>query len=583
MNRPSIIPIIIISSTILITLALLLIIQQYMSHSMSDLNNDKQNKIKILADRLELRLSNAINVIKLSSKNEVMQSTPYSSFISYDLKGIPADMDMPKREIARNLIQVFQDFKYVFYAMPNGDLYITEPFAIQVNNSALNFAFRDWYKGAIQNHDTYVSEVYVSATTKHNVVAISSPVYHDTNSSLAGIWVGVLDINSVKQKLAEENFGKNEHIVIIDHHENLVASNNYDDDFKKIESTSRLKAVDQALTGNSGLEVESISGVHYVIAYDSIPVQNHNWAILSIQPSDDAYHTINEILYPSAIILAVIVAISSISGFIIYKSFRKGKLSSQKLEKLNEELKDKSTKLQEMDRSKEEFSAMISHELKTPLVTISGYAEMLREENGILGSLNNEQVKAVEKISSETAKLERLIGDILDAQKLDLERMKFSKKEFEVDKFLDEQIQIHSNLMNEKKIHFANTTKEKMSLVSDEHRLSQVFANLIKNAVDFVPPHFGSIEINAQRKNGQIAFYVKDNGSGIPEQKQKHLFQRFYQIDTSLKRSHGGTGLGLVICKGIVEALGGKIWIESQPGKGTTVFFTIPENSSSKS
>ena len=133
--------------------------------------------------------------------------------------------------------------------------------------------------------------------------------------------------------------------------------------------------------------------------------------------------------------------------------------------------------------------------------------------------------------------------------------------------------------MDDKNIQFTNTTKEKLKITSDPDRLNQVFANLIKNAVDFVPEN-GKIEINAARKNGDVIFYVKDNGKGIPKEKQDGLFKKFYQIDTSLKRSHGGTGLGLVICKGITEALGGTIWLESEVGKGATFYFKIPSNGS---
>lgn len=272
---------------------------------------------------------------------------------------------------------------------------------------------------------------------------------------------------------------------------------------------------------------------------------------------------------------AIAVILTIITTLVINKKLAE----RQKLERSNIELQIQSQELRDADIAKEEFTTMISHELKTPLVTISGYAEMLKENDSILGPLNGEQIKAVEKISLETAKLERLIGDIMDAQKIDLERMKFNKKEFEVKAFLDEQIEIHSKLMNDKKIRFVNTTKETAVITSDQYRLNQVFANLIKNSVDFVPLN-GSIEINAQRKNGHVVFYVKDNGSGIPKEKQDNLFKKFYQVDTSLKRSHGGTGLGLVICKGIVEALGGKVWLESEIGKGTTIFFTIPKNDS---
>jgi signal transduction histidine kinase len=270
-------------------------------------------------------------------------------------------------------------------------------------------------------------------------------------------------------------------------------------------------------------------------------------------------------------IAAIIVSV--ISTVIINKKLK----DRQKLEQANLELQTESEKLQEIDKTKGELFAMVSHELKTPLVTISGYAEMLRED-GVIGTLNKEQTDAVDTINSQVVKLERLISDVLDAQKMDLKRMKFNKKEFEVDKFMDEQIHTHSKIMVDKKIRFINSNGEKIRLVSDPDRLSQVFANLIKNAVDFVPVNDGRIEINAQSKNGQVVFYVKDNGSGIPKEKQENLFKKFYQIDSSLKRSHGGTGLGLVICKGIVEALEGKIWMESEVGKGTTIWFSIPMN-----
>jgi len=285
-----------------------------------------------------------------------------------------------------------------------------------------------------------------------------------------------------------------------------------------------------------------------------------------------AANTANTIIVGSAI--AIIITI--LSTIILYRKMQQ----RDEIEKTNIDLHFETEKLKERDNAKSELSAMVSHELKTPLVTISGYAEMLREDN-VLGTLNKEQIHAVDTIISQTIKLERLISDIMDAQKMDLKKMKYNKREFDIDAFMNEQIQIHSKLMDEKKIHFVNSThREQMNVTSDPDRLSQVFANLIKNAVDFVPATNGRIEINATCKNGQAIFYVRDNGRGIPKEKQENLFKKFYQIDTSLKRSHGGTGLGLVICKGIVEALGGTMWLESEVGQGATFWFSIRNNGS---
>jgi len=108
-----------------------------------------------------------------------------------------------------------------------------------------------------------------------------------------------------------------------------------------------------------------------------------------------------------------------------------------------------------------------------------------------------------------------------------------------------------------------------------------VLNNLINNAIDFVPKDTARIEINAQMDNSEILFSVKDNGSGIKSDEQKNLFKKFYQLDTSPTRKHGGSGLGLSICKGIIEGLGGRIWVESKVGEGTTFYFVLPKEKNS--
>ncbi len=107
-------------------------------------------------------------------------------------------------------------------------------------------------------------------------------------------------------------------------------------------------------------------------------------------------------------------------------------------------------------------------------------------------------------------------------------------------------------------------------------KLIEVFTNIVQNSVDFVPDVDGKITIGGISKGKQIQFSITDNGIGMPKEKQKKLFQKFYQVDTSHTRKHGGSGLGLSICKGYIEDMNGKIWIESEEGKGTTIFFTLP-------
>jgi signal transduction histidine kinase len=533
---------------------------------------EKQNQLKLLSDRINLRLSNAISAINITSRNPIMQSTPYSSLISSDLKGIPSDMDMPKRIIARNVMDVFKGFEYVFYAMPNGDLYITEPYAIQVNNSQLNFAFQDWYKGSIKNHDVYVSEVYLSATTKHNVIAISSPIYQKENGMLAGMWVGVLNLNIIKQQLDETNLGGNEKVAIFDQHGTIIASND-PNIFDKFQS-AYADEMNQAIAGKSSLSTKSVNGTSYVVAYSSIPSHDHNWAVVSVQPYDDAYKQADVVVYTSKIILVIIIVISVISGIMIHRSSHKDKILRRNLETLNQELEDKSKKLQEKDKAKEEFSAMITHELKTPLVPIAVYCKMLKKQ--LLGNMNKEQMDAIETIEKNTKRLETLISDIMDARKLDLDKMKFYPEKVALDELFGNMNSDYTESLQQNGKRFVtNVPTSGLVIETDKSRLRQVFDNLISNAIKFTREKDGKIEVGFKKEDSKIIFYVKDNGIGIPKEHQKELFKKFYQIDTTERRKAGGTGLGLAISKGIIEKIGGKIWVESDGTSGSTFYFEL--------
>jgi PAS domain S-box-containing protein len=248
-------------------------------------------------------------------------------------------------------------------------------------------------------------------------------------------------------------------------------------------------------------------------------------------------------------------------------------ITNQKVleEKLSEALKN----VQESELQKEEFSSMMTHELNTPLVPIKGYCEMLKDTD-TFGTLNTDQIDFISKIESNATLLERLISDLLDVQKLDMKKMNFLITDFSLDEFMDELRENNQHLMKSKNIDFTVKYPKDLVLNSDKQRLRQVLDNLVRNSVDFVPSKDGKILVEAKIKEKNIIFSVHDNGPGIPKEKQSNIFKKFYQIDTSATRKHGGTGLGLVICKGIAEGLKGKIWLESEFGKGTSFFIYLP-------
>jgi signal transduction histidine kinase len=157
-----------------------------------------------------------------------------------------------------------------------------------------------------------------------------------------------------------------------------------------------------------------------------------------------------------------------------------------------------------------------------------------------------------------------------------MKKMTFLITEFSLEGFMDELKENNNHLMKTKNIEFIVKCPKNLILNTDKQRLRQVLDNLIRNSVDFVPSKDGKISVEAKIKEQNIVFAVHDNGPGIPKEKQLNIFKKFYQIDTSATRKHGGTGLGLVICKGIAEGLKGKIWLESEPGKGTSFFIYLP-------
>lgn len=231
--------------------------------------------------------------------------------------------------------------------------------------------------------------------------------------------------------------------------------------------------------------------------------------------------------------------------------------------------------MKEIDFQKDTFVSMIAHELRTPLSPIMMHCEILKNPD-IIGKLNPDQLEAINAIYRNSNRLEKIVRNLLDVEKLDMNKMKFEQDEFRVERLMIDIFKDFLSEANSKRINLINSTKGSMTIKSDKLKISQIIINLIQNAVDFVPQGTGRIEISAQRKGDDIVFCVQDNGLGIPEEKQKNLFKKFYQIDTSIRRRHEGTGLGLAVCKGIVDGIGGRIWVNSKKDKGSSFFFSVP-------
>ncbi|CDI05820.1 ATP-binding protein [Candidatus Nitrosotenuis uzonensis] len=241
---------------------------------------------------------------------------------------------------------------------------------------------------------------------------------------------------------------------------------------------------------------------------------------------------------------------------------------------MSETIKMKEEEARRTDIAKDEFLAMITHELKTPLVPIQGYADMLL--GGYLGNLTEKQRERISIIKTSSASLLQLISDLLDVQKLELGQLRMKKEPSDIQATVIRSIQTLQPQIEEAKVTVTNDVKQHI-IEHDSDRIAQVLTNLLKNSLKAVKPNEGTIRISSEENQDQIKIIIKDNGVGIPLEKQSKLFTKFYQADASLTREKGGSGLGLSICKGIVEAHGGSISLESSTSTGTTVTFSLPK------
>ena len=195
----------------------------------------------------------------------------------------------------------------------------------------------------------------------------------------------------------------------------------------------------------------------------------------------------------------------------------------------------------------------------------------------MLGKLNEEEANAIEVIEKNAKSLEELISDIMDIHKLEIDKMKFRFENLSLNEFFANLDSTYKKVLKDKGIEFVTKLSIKEVVIhTDEARFRQVFDNLINNSMKFVSENKVLIEVGGYEQKDGLILYVKDNGIGIPKDKQSELFKKFYQVDTSLTRPIGGTGLGLAISKGIMEKLGGTIWVESDGKTGTAFYLKLP-------
>jgi signal transduction histidine kinase len=227
-----------------------------------------------------------------------------------------------------------------------------------------------------------------------------------------------------------------------------------------------------------------------------------------------------------------------------------------------------------LDRLKSEFVAVVSHEIRTPLTSVKGAIELLSDDRYFQNSEQQAKLLAIAHANAE--RLLVLINDILDFSKLESASLPMTFESQRLEPIIEQAVHNLRTLIEEHRIHLEMVLAPSLpQLELDAVRIAQVITNLLSNAIKFSPDD-GRIEVSADTTEGMVRVSVRDHGEGIAPQDLPKLFRKFSQIDSSATRKAGGTGLGLVICRGIVEQHGGKIWVESTAGQGSTFHFTLP-------
>jgi signal transduction histidine kinase/Na+/proline symporter len=247
---------------------------------------------------------------------------------------------------------------------------------------------------------------------------------------------------------------------------------------------------------------------------------------------------------------------------------------SRELEAATAELRQANERLQELDRLKDEFVSTVSHELRTPLTSIRAFSEILREDANVDAA---QRRKFLDIITKESERLTRLISQVLDVSKLESGKVEWQGAAVDLREVISDTVTAMEQQFQEKGIRIeVFLPREVPPVTGDVDRIIQVMLNLLSNAVKFCAPGQGRIEIALRERDGELRVDVSDNGRGMSEEDQAVIFDRFRQAGDTLTDKPKGTGLGLHICRQIIEHHGGRLWVRSQPGAGACFSFTLP-------
>lgn len=448
-----------------------------------------------------------------------------------------------------------------------------------------------WYYHPIKTRLPEWTEVYTDAITKVPMVSYVKPIYiyESEKQEFIGILGIDMSLEGISKELYSDPIFNTSSSFLMDSNFNPISDLDIDLDVNLIEKIKQ--EVKKEKSGTFSFKDKTIA--YFVLKNEQ--------KLISIIPTKDLLAIARrfQLIVISIILLLIIVTV--LISYVLLSKLTKGiemlYLASKDLEngkfntrvnlntndelgilgnafnKMAEALEKTEEERAKIDKAKTEFLSITSHELRSPMTPMRAQLQMLLGE--YFGKISQEQKDSLDIVLRNTERLDRIIQDFLEISRIEAARLKFNFMKVNLDSYIKQVVEEMKGFMPEKKIQFVLDIEKLPIIEVDPDRVMQVLRNLLNNAVKFSKDN-GKVWIKIAVKGKFIYFIVKDNGVGIKKEDQVRLFEPFYQVGGMYDRKVGGTGLGLAICKGIIQSQNGKIWLESEYGKGTSFYFTVP-------
>jgi signal transduction histidine kinase len=447
-----------------------------------------------------------------------------------------------------------------------------------------------------------------------------------------GVVVAQVDLSSVRQAIARARVGTTGYAYAVDSHGELVTHPNINLVLRHT-NLAALPQVHAALHGPAQASAHTVTigrdqtGRKVLSTFQTI--QPLGWRVFVEEPLGEAFAPLKSVIWSTSLVLVVFLLLAVATGVLLARRLvrpiesiqaaaakigaggldqrievttndelgalaREFNLMAARLQesyadlelKVEDrtrelatalgELDEKSRQLETASRHKSEFLANMSHELRTPLNAVIGFSQVLRE--GMAGDVNEKQREYLYDILSSGDHLLSLINDILDLSKVEAGQVELQVAPFSLRDALERGVVMVRERATGDHVLIALETDDGLDVVEgDERRVRQVIFNLLSNAVKFTPPG-GAVDVSATRVNGEVRVSVRDTGPGVAPEDRERIFEEFQQAGTGVGQREG-TGLGLALSRRLVQLHGGRIWVEGNPGRGSTFVFTLPAGS----